>query len=95
MEKKKIFIPLNNNVLLEKAEVGEKIEQGGLIIGSVTEKNTIPEATVIEKDKKISEIAKGDKIVFIPHNTYDFFYNGKKHLITNFSNIIGKYKTWE
>lgn len=88
------FIPLNNNVLLEEKKVGDIVEEGSLIISVTNDKITIPEALVIEKDNSIKDIDKNDEVVYIPTNTYKFQYNGKSHLITNFNNIVGKYKKW-
>ncbi len=90
--KKRKFTPLNNYVLIRKEEVGVEIEKDGFVTGKVKTETTIPEGTVIEKDVNIIEIDFNDRVVFSPHESYGFIYNGEECVISNFGNIFGK---WE
>lgn len=93
--KERVFVPLNNNVVIKQVESGKTIENNGLITAVVTETETIPEGIVIAKDVNIKVIDKGDTVVFIPVGTYKININGEIRLITNFENLVGKYKKWE
>lgn len=84
------FIPLNNNVLIKKTEVGKTVKTDGFIVNYVSETQTIPEGLVLEKDSCIKTISNGDNIVFIPQNAYDFILNGEQCLIINYDSILGK-----
>ena len=90
--KERTFFPLNNNVLLVSKPVGEVYESSGLITDIVSDVVTVPEAEVKAVANTINELEKGDTVAYTAQAAYNIVINGKRMIITNFDNILGKIK---
>ena len=88
MKNKQKFIPLNQSILLKESDGNSIIEEDGLIVESIENRNTIPIGLV---EASLEEgVSSGDKVVYNPNNSVIFFLNGNKYFITHFSNLLGK-----
>lgn len=88
--RKRKFIPLNDYLLVKKADVNEEVKQNEFIVDVVTTETTIPEGIVLEENATIEFVKNGDRVVFNPHNSVGFLYNGQDCVITRYENIFGK-----
>lgn len=83
--------PVNQNVLLDIADKNdERKTAGGIIIpDTVKEKKNIARVVALSNVDN-PEISVGDEVIFNEFNTTEIEYEGKKHLMVQYSEILAK-----
>lgn len=83
--------PVNQNVLLDATDKeNERKTAGGIIIPDTVEekKNTARVVAISNVDNP--EISVGDEVIFNEYNSTEIEYEGKKHLMVQYSEILAK-----
>lgn len=81
------FQPLGKRVLVKRVEETKTTASGIIIPDNAKEKPLIGEIIAVSKD--ITDIAKGDKVVFAKYGGTETKLNNEEYLVLNLDDILG------